>query len=219
MTLLKSIDIVPVTFIHGTGGNFLCSFIVAAKNNNQSPFILSDHGNMHENALKDIPTKPYSVEQSDQVKIDSIFNTEIASTYSPYYTASHIVDLQLLQTYFARSIRITYENTDIPEVSYAYMGKFWMDQKSYKKDISNLYKMNVISLTKYQPKFSKQLIDDVLFISWNDLYVGDMSSLIQKISNFTLIDKNNFNINTLCLWREKTSFCIDKIKEHKYNRL
>jgi len=207
----KSSEIIPITFIHGTGGNFLCSFIVAAKNNNQLPFVLSYHGNMHENSLKDIPTEPTSIENLDQLKIDLIIQGKIIAKLSPYYTASHVSDLELLQHYFERSIRITYENDDILEISSAYIGKFWLDQKSYKKDINVLHKMSINTLNKYQPNFYKQPIDNVLFISWGTLLHGDSSVLIEKLSNFTQIPIENFNIDNLNHWRERTTLCIKKI--------
>jgi hypothetical protein len=207
----KHTDIVPITFIHGTGGNFLCSFIIAAKNNNQTPFVLSYHGNMHENSLKDIPTEPTSIENLDQLKIDSIINGKIMVDISPYYTSSHISDLELLQNYFERSIRITYDNNDILEISNAYIGKFWLDQKSYKKDINVLHKISINTLTKYQSKFYEQLIDNVLFISWDTLLHGDSLVLIEKLSNFTQIPMENFNIDNLNHWRERTRLCIKKI--------
>lgn len=207
----KSSEIIPITFIHGTGGNFLCSFIIAAKNNNQLPFVLSYHGNMHENSLKDIPTEPTSIENLDQLKIDSIIKGKIMVDISPYYTSSHVSDLQLLQNYFERSIRITYENADILEISSAYIGKFWLDQKSYKKDINVLHKMSINTLNKYQPKFYEQLIDNVLFISWGTLLYGESSVLVEKLSNFTQIPIENFNIDNLYHWRERTALCIKKI--------
>jgi len=197
--------------MHGTGGNFLCSFIIAAKNNNQMPFVLSHHGNMHENSLKDIPTQPTSIEDLDQLKIDSIINGKVPTKPSCYYTSSHISDLQLLQNYFERSIRITYENTDILEISSVYIGKFWLDQKSYTKDINALYKMSINNLNKYQTKFYEQPIDNVLFISWNTLLHGDSLILIEKLSNFTQIPIENFNIDNLYHWRERTRLCIKKI--------
>lgn len=219
MEYKKTSEIIPITFIHGTGGNFLCSFIVAAKNNNQSTFVLSRYGNMHENALKDIPTQPHAIEHLDTSKIHDIFSINTVKLNTPYYTASHIVDLQLIQNYFNKSIRIIYKDTDIDEINHAYMGKFWLDQKNYKKDISMLYRINANTLNKYQSKFNKQSIDNVLFISWENLYHNDPNFLIENISKFTGINESNFNINNLHLWREKTAFCITQMIEHKYNIL
>ena len=47
--ILPTEDIIPVTFIGGTGGNFLCHFIVSAKRNIKNIIELSEHGNAHKN--------------------------------------------------------------------------------------------------------------------------------------------------------------------------
>ena len=197
----------------GTGGNFLCSFIIAAKNNNQSLFKLSEHGNMHSNAIKDIATPAHSIEYIDQYKINSIVEAPIDSNSAPYYTSSHIVDLELLHNYFFRSIRIIYSTENIPEIGYTYVGKFFVDEKHYIKNIPMLYKMTINNLYKYQPKFTEQDIPNILYISWNELYKDDSSLLLGKISKFTSIDIDKFNISNLIQWRESTSNCINQIQQ------
>lgn len=206
-------DIIPITFMSGTGGNFLCSFIVAAKNNNQSLFQLSEHGNMHSNAIKDIATPAHSIEYIDQNKINSIIEAPIDSTCTPYYTSSHIVDLQLLHTYFLKSIRIIYSTENIPEIGYTYVGKFFLDEKQYIKNIPMLYMMTINNLYKYQQHFTEQDIANVLYISWDELYKDDISLLLDKISKFTSIDIDKFNISNLIQWRERTSNCIKQIQQ------
>ena len=205
----------------GTGGNFLCSFIIAAKTNNQSSFQLSEHGNMHSNAIKDIATPAHSIEYIDQHKINSIIEAPINSNITPYYTSSHIVDLQLVHTYFLKSIRITYTTENVPEIGYTYVGKFFSDEKHYIKNMPVLYKMTINNLYKYQPQFTPQTVPNVLYISWDELYKDDISSLLVKISKFTSIDIDKFNISNIKHWRERTNNGIKQIQQsvlYKYNK-
>jgi hypothetical protein len=218
---MKNNSIIPITFMSGTGGNFLCSFIVAAKNNNQSSFQLSEHGNMHSNAIKDIATPAHSIEYIDQHKINSIIEAPINSNIIPYYTSSHIVDLNLVNTYFHKSIRIIYSTENIPEIGYTYVGKFFVDEKQYIKNMSVLYTMTINNLYKYQQQFTNQDVTNVLYISWDDLYKDDITLLLDKISKFTSIDVDKFNISNIIHWRERTSNCIKQIQQsvlYKYNK-
>ena len=36
-------DIIPITYMSGTGGNFLCHFILSAKNNNKNNITFSKY--------------------------------------------------------------------------------------------------------------------------------------------------------------------------------
>ena len=49
----KNIDIIPIRYMSGTGGQFLSNFITAAKNKNNDLMDLSEHGNAHSNNLLD----------------------------------------------------------------------------------------------------------------------------------------------------------------------
>ena len=53
----------------------------------------------------------------------------------------------------------------------------------------------------------------MLNISWNELYKGEVNSLIQKLSNFTEIPVEDFLIEKLIEWRERTTVGIEELKE------
>jgi hypothetical protein len=210
-------DIIPITFMGGTGGNFLCHFIVSAKRNIKTILELSEHGNAHQNCLKDCFSPPYGIPQPDDEKIKFILTQPPhCGSEKPYYTSSHITDINLINSNFKRSIRITYDLDDILEISTVFYGKFAVDtydpiKHNHMKQTPEYIKRVVKS---WQPKFTKiENMPDVLFISWKELFKGNVEELITKISIFTGIDSTNFSRESLIHWRNKTQYCIDKFTD------
>ena len=212
-------DIVPITYMSGTGGNFLCHFIVSAKRNIKTIIELSEHGNAHHKALKDISGPPYGPRLSDQNKIDFMM-TKLEQkinhptnffTQRPFYTCTHIVDIDLINTYFKKSVRITYDQDDIKEIAVVFYGKWGIDEGN-----SNWLTHNVYYIKAYQSKFTElKNMPNVLFISWKELFRGNIEELITKISIFTDINHDNFSRESLIHWRNKTQYCIDTFSETK----
>ncbi len=235
--MLPTEDIIPITYMGGTGGTFLCHFIVSAKRNIQTVIELSEYGNAHKNNLKDLygdmdggPAAP------NQPKIDTVFAeiekinhgvTGSPPLQAPYYTTSHIVDVNLINTYFKKSIRITYDTDDHTETSIVFYGKWYIDQRNQwaiEGDIdklnefkpSNPKKSHALSSKMFQSKFTKlENMPNILFISWKELFKGNIEELITKISTFTDINPDNFSRESLIHWRTKTQYCIDTFSETK----
>jgi hypothetical protein len=208
---LPTEDIIPITFIGGTGGNFLCHFIVSAKRNIQDIIELSEHGNAHENCLKDLSGLHFSASYPDNKKIDSILSGILIYDMAkkPYYTSSHIADINLININFKRSIRIIYELDDVQEISTVFYGKFYIDESN--TPVKSHHKFNKLNLIRWQSKFNYiENMPNVLFISWKELFKGNIEELITKLSIFTEIDINNFSRESLMHWRDKTQYCIDK---------
>ena len=208
---LPTEDIIPITFMGGTGGNFLCHFIVSAKRNIQDIIELSEHGNAHENCLKDLSGLHLGASYPDHKKIDSILSSILIYDMAkkPYYTSSHVVDISLININFKRSIRIIYELDDIQEISTVFYGKFYIDESNTPFKSHN--KFNKLNLIRWQSKFNYiENMHNVLFISWKELFKGNIKELITKLSIFTEIDINNFSRESLMHWRDKTQYCIDK---------
>jgi hypothetical protein len=156
--------------------------------------------------------------QPDKDKIDSIFafleDTKTQTIYSsikkPYYTSVHIADLNIINTYFKKSIRITYDPDDIDELIKVFYGKWFIDED--KGRLWKNIKISFMSSAKtYQSKFTKlENMPNVLFVSWKELFKGNIEECISKLSIFTSIDKDNFSRESLMHWRDKTKYCIDK---------
>jgi hypothetical protein len=210
-------DIIPITFMGGTGGNFLCHYIVSAKRNIKAIIELSEHGNAHQNCLKDCFSPPYGIPQPDDEKINFILTqSPHCGAEKPYYTSSHITDINLINYNFKRSVRITYELDDINEISIVFYGKFAVDtydpiKHSHMKQTPEIIRRGAKS---WQSKFTKiENMPNVLFISWKELFKGNIEEFITKLSIFTEIDTNNFSRESLIHWRNKTQYCIDKFTD------
>jgi len=210
-------DIIPIAYMSGTGGNFLCHLIVSAKRNSKELLKLSEYGNAH-GGLKDIHSPFLGPDAPDMEKVNHILSkTNTTTTSKPYYTALHINDTQLLGMYFKRFIRITYELDDVDELAKVFLGKHGIDCFNIKptptqlkfyfnKDKTTILKM--FNYFNYSKKFPNSL-----FISWKKLYHGDPSFLIHTLHRFTEIPIENFDIDSLLHWRDVTKNGIDMIDE------
>jgi len=196
----------------GTGGNFLCHFIVSAKQNAEDIIELSKYGNAHAKCLKDIIGPPYGVTMPDHIKIDYILNNaKLAKVEKPFYTNAHLVDIDLINSAFKKSIRITYDLDDRPEISAAYYGKFQVDVRKTKLSIKHPANLEVTLLqSKFNEKFKKiENMPNILFVSWKELFKENIDDLITKLSTFTSISYVNFSVESLIQWRTKTQYCLD----------
>lgn len=206
-----STEIIPVTYVGGTGGHFLCHLIVSAKRNNTNIIELSEHGNAHSFCIKDINSPPSGLLISDLFKIKYIFSQlPLEGLEKPYYTAAHIGDMNTVNSYFDRSIRITYEVDDIMDIAKVFYGKFIIDGGKNKKSIKDIS----LEHHRWLNEFSfKDNMPNVLFISWKELLNGNVVDLISKISIFTDIDKDRFLPESIMHWRSKTQMCIEKFND------
>jgi hypothetical protein len=232
MTINKNMlpieDIIPITFVGGSGGNFLCHFIVSAKVNFNQVIALSLYGNAHKDSMKDIASLPVGLDVPDQEKIDYVFS-QLEDNHQeypvmnhtlvkPYYTTLHIQDIDTINNNFKKSIRITYDLDDINELVAVYHGKWFIDEVNRNtaikiSDSAHLY-FTKKSLTKMNKFFCKiENMPSVLFISWKELFSGNIDELVTKLSTFTHINTTNFSSEALTQWRDKTQYCIDTFTE------
>jgi len=232
--MLPTDDIIPITYIGGTGGNFLCHFIVSAKRNVKN-IKLSEHGNAHQGNFKDIYGPNVGPNVSDQYKIDFIMSQleqinqkdipGMTVIKKPYYTSSELIELDLINSHFKKSIRIIYDNDDHNELCSVYYGKWFIDDRkqipleggfNFEGELNqlNLKKIFETTYINFSLLFSKrENMPNVLFISWKEIFKGNVEELITKISIFTHINMEQFSKEILIQWRNKTQYCIDKFKD------
>jgi hypothetical protein len=205
-------DIIPVTYMSGTGGSFLARFITFAKLNSKDILNLSKHGNAHTGYIE-LPRSVLGPVEDDIIKIEHILNIQPCDGVFPiYYVPVHIVDLQLCMNFFEKAIRITYEKDDIADVAICYVGKYHVDAIHNESSIFNLNLHSQMMLLKFANQFSTmKLNSNVLHISWKEILHYDPNILITKLNNFTQIPKENFNIENLYNWRKATISCIETL--------
>jgi hypothetical protein len=214
--MLPNEDIVPITFMNGTGGNFLCHFIVMAKRNIKDILELSKHGNAHEFGIKDVGTCAIGINSPDKDKVEFLLSqSPIFATEKPYYTSCHIRDLNIVNDNFKKSIRIVYDKEDIEEINHVFYGKWFIDN-DIKKRVKPMYKSQIgVFINFYRNDFIEiENMPNVLFISWKEFFKGNIEKFITKLSIFTGINVNNFSRESLLHWRNKTQYCIDKFTYH-----
>jgi hypothetical protein len=208
-------DIIPIAYMSGTGGNFLCHLIVSAKRNNKDILKLSEYGNAHD-GLTDIYSPFLGPDAPDMEKVNHILSkTNTTTAIKPYYTALHISDTELLGMYFSRFIRITYDLDDVDELAKVFLGKHGIDcfkikptptqlKFYFNKDKTAILKM--FNYFNYSKKFPNSL-----FVSWKELCHGDPSFLIHTLHRYTEIPIENFDMDSLLYWRDATKNGIDMI--------
>lgn len=197
-----------------TGGHFLAHLLIKAKHNSFEPMFLSTHGNAHGN-LQDLANCPGGIPESDQDKIEHVLTTPIVGTMKPYFVPMHMSDIDLARKHFDKSIRITYESSDIEQLAVLYLLKYHIDVE----DIDpNKYTRKVTKridfLQQYLPLFSELLDQNILCVSWKDLFLNDMEVLIAKLSGFAGIPASNFNRESIIRWRLATLDALNQM--HKY---
>jgi hypothetical protein len=211
----KNIDIIPIRYMSGTGGQFLSNFITAAKNKNNYLMDLSKHGNAHSTNLLDFSfseTVDFAPQADDSFKISSILSLIKQDDSIPaYYPAMHIRDIGLLLDIFNKTISIWYEPDDVNDIAIVFYGKYYMDQE-YCSNITT-HKYVTIKLTTHQrlSTFNQYDSSSVLNLSWKEMLYKDPNNMINKISSFTSIPKDNFNVANLLKWRETTMQCLSTI--------
>lgn len=210
-------DIVPVTYMSGTGGAFLSRFITFAKVNSKDTLKLSKHGNAHNGDIE-LPRSSLGPPSDDMIKIEHLLNSKPHDNALPiYYVPVHIVDLKLCMNFFERAIRITYKKDDIDEIAICYVGKYHID--ATQKNESTVFNLNLHSqmlLLKFANQFSTvEENSNILNISWRELLHYDPNILLNKLHNFTQIPIENFNLENLQNWRKATISCIEILSTAK----
>ena len=212
-------DIVPIAFMGGSGGNFLCHFIISAKRKDKTLPNLSLHGNVHDNNYKDLDGPALGHTDPDSEKIKFLLSQEISDnvklTSPPYYTVVHFTETKLLATNFKKAVRIIFDKDDIDDIAINFVIKYQVDTLGEPYDITRLDSLRTFkkkSIIKWHNYFLKEDYPNILFISWKELFLGNIDELINKISEYTGIESEYFLKDSLIMWRIKTQQGLDNFK-------
>ena len=215
--MLPSEDIIPIAFMGGSGGNFLCHFIISAKRKDKTLPNLSLHGNVHDNNYKDLDGPALGHTDPDSEKIKFLLSQEISDKVKPppYYTVVHFTDNKLLAANFKKAIRIIFDKDDIDTIAINFVTKYQVDTLGEPYDPIQLNSMRMfkkMSIAKWHNYFLKEDYPNILFISWKELFLGNINDLINKISEYTGIESEYFLKDSLIMWRIKTQQGLDNFK-------
>ena len=218
--ILKCDSIVPVTFAPGSGGHFLCKFIMSAKFKSTNlisidPIFGHAHNKLKDAGMLDIIlnrlfTDPMLMINKLKNELDN--RSDISSTLPPpYYQPCHISDINLLKQYFVKVIKISYlekDITDIAKIKIIKNNKFSTDFENLAVSIYNeslllnIHRLNFIST---------DTDDNILTISWDILLYNDPNILVEKLSKFTGYPVEDFSIPDLLFWRKLTEDVLNLV--------
>lgn len=208
-------DIIPISYAGGTGGSFLSSFIWYAQIADNSEWQFSESGNAHNLERPYVPGLRNDNMFDDNKKlITALIDAPLQSDV--VYVKTHIWDMDLILEHFDKAIKINYSAQDVSDIATCFILKWGFDDKNIsetevKKD-REWFAWHLFgkALHRFRPR--PELEPRVTNISWKELTTSDPKLLIDKLSKFTNLPVENFQINQLIKWRELTKSCIQRFK-------
>ena len=192
---------IPITYTGGTGGHFVCYLLNAAVNNIHTTVKLSESGNAHDSGLGEcIGGGLYS---DMIIKKSKILEWATLNEQNKKFIAVHCTDFEFLLSTFQKMIVITYSEKNIKEIATVFANK-WEDHSQIQTSTPESHIKKYINLLEL---YTDKLVSSntVLNLSWDNLFRGDIHSLISSLSEFTQIPILNFNIENLIYWRKLTN--------------
>jgi hypothetical protein len=201
-------NIIPVRYINSTGGTFISIFLKYARDNLPIEKKFSDHGNAH-NMKRDLPdlyhslneeSKQQIINESDKLGKDKMYYIPL-HYHSPYPTGL-----------FFKHITIGYNIISIPKLIKVFEKKWAVDSEniSSTEKIQSLIKSQYIFYIKNIKNYQPSSDPNILYLNWENDILGNPSSLIEKLSTFSFIKKENFDIESLIEWQNLTKNLFKK---------
>lgn len=190
---------VPVTYFGGTGGHFLISFLNAAYLNDHTIFKYSIFGNAHNTGFANVVGGGLGSDaplNNDKIKI------LLSNLNYRKFIGVHITEYNLLLDFFTKIIKITYQHSDIAEISKVFAFKW---DSNYPIDHGMLILDTTERAKRLLDCFSDKNEEGVICVSWVELYKEEPRLLIEKLSKLFVIPIQNFNVSNLLEWRKITN--------------
>lgn len=206
--------LIPICFLGGSGGSFLNSWLTSAKYNVKCELQFSDYGGMHTLKHLELPGHMHAITENIVTKLEYIKSLQFLDNYSerypPYFTTIHEPAVNVLE-YFDRVINITYQIRDTNDLTACFIMKWGRD---IRKSASGHYAEQAKLYTDKHHLFKPIKNENVCNVSWTELfYYTDLDPFISKLSLFTGIPTNNFNIENLISWRNKSKETISLVNK------
>ena len=190
---------VPITYFGGTGGHFLISFLNAAYLNDHIVFKYSKFGNAHDTGYAAVVGSGLG---STAPNVDYKIKTLLEHLHTRKFIGVHVIEYHRLINIFNQVIKITYEQSDIEEISKIFVLKY---SNGFTKDYDDLIIDSIKKGIKFLPTFSTSYEKSVICIAWSELFKKDPKLLIDKLSQAFNIPVENFNVSNLIEWRKITN--------------
>jgi hypothetical protein len=188
----KQRDLVPIFYAGGCGGYLIATLLTAAKIGQPVDLnYISERGDLHLYPLDIvIPNANGPAAMSDIVRL-----LEWPLHPAPHYLPIHLDrNPDLLRTEFKKAVLITYDLSDVDQLSRVRQMKIPSQQTA-----PTTHGDNARFLIKYQNLFAPR--NWTFNISWKTIISGD---LIEDLAFFSGIAPQRFDRELLNRWREKT---------------
>lgn len=210
--MLNLSDIIPINFFGGCGGMFLCNWLTSAKLNATTEYTVSRYGSMHQGVRDlEIGTHRHDVLAPLTDKLEYIKNLEFVAPgpkAPPYFTTiHHNGNASELLEHFEKVIHIHYSREDIREIGLIFLCKNYLESNNIDDAVTIAEELLLRGNRHYYTLlkvYSEVESDHICNVSWSDMYHNDPEILLNKVSMFTNIPKENFTISNLLLWRQAT---------------
>ena len=223
----KNNNIIPISFIAGSGGRFISYLINSAKCTKPVQLQFSERGNAHDlwNLEIELATTPFPIPfpVGEHAKIFfNVFHRHIRDKEYvkmnplPWYGSCHVEDIDALLLYFNKAIHIGFDAEDVFNITLTFLGKRIIDDvrvtdmKYIKLRYSQYFTYLTDSLISRTVR--TDLEPNLLNLTWKDIYVNDPTILIEKLSNFSSIPYEKFKLHDLIEWRRRTKNGIEEIQ-------
>ncbi len=234
---LNKDTVIPIRFFGGTGGHFVTCWLTQAKLGRTNDIQLSNYGNSHdgyrefllvERSLYGFGTYSGGLRSIEGHRFTHFFKNYIPKILPdpPYFVASEAEDLSALIDLYPKTVAITYEQEDASILSKILIAKWGIEEnKLARYDYGNLWAIKQNAYAKIRVKthyfeihhklFDPTTIDPrALNLPWRDLFSAPALDIVDKLSSYTDIPKDNFQIKDLMRWRAATQKGIDQIDQY-----
>jgi hypothetical protein len=240
--MVTRINVVPIVYNAGTGGNFLAYILDSALigRDFSEPISFTKYGSAHELQRYFIPW--VNMVDTAEAHINECLNysnnlgyleleeDRLNKSHEWIFLAYHSINSKELMEFAKKGILITYEKDDIDDILTVILGKASIDghhnpinkeryhiSKDDLQSLKLLYNRHYSLLTDYYSSFQpiNDLGNKMLNISWKEIMYSDVNELIEKLSKFTGFEINNFNSKVIQEWRRLTLYCIADLEPLK----
>jgi hypothetical protein len=207
---MKNNSIIPISFVPGSGGRFLNYILNSTKETTSLDAYEIDMEHMYNLvvAFGNMKLQSQSMLVSEQDQLNDLINYAIdCNSDDIEYCSCHVLDTSILLNNFEKAIQISYEESDIPDISLSFVADDISD------DITTVVGATANNNMNYISNF-KTNIDNIslLRVTWKELYKDNVNNLITKLSNFLNVSIDKFKVNEILEWRKQTYNNIEHVK-------
>jgi hypothetical protein len=204
-------DYISVRYFGGSGGTFLTSWLTAAKNENNLYVNLTDVSSANPGVLEIQQSVPHNFRSEQHKQFLSTAVPGVSGTEAPYFLLDQSKSIDESLECVQRVINISYDIDDVDDITWCYYKKTFMQQKNVDLlDVESILEQLTETVGACWIKFrAKTDSARVCYIKWKDLLSGDPVALVEKLSAFTGISANKFDLALLGQWREGTQALIN----------